>query len=219
MATTTEPTTDDAQRAARRIRELERENADLSRKVEQFKPTADIRHLLFTDTEKVAAYYTHQELADMVYESLGKLNMDRRQRGLDPLRFDDDELEAKIEEKKRQIVAAFTRPPTNRPGRVIVMYDPHTDTLRTVPVESQINNMAGSLADGVVRYQRKGWKFTDPKLCSRKGCRAETALTADGKWAFEGYCSAEHRDQVERGRRGAAPPSVITQDVMDRVNG
>lgn len=218
MATSTE-TTDDAQQAAKRIRELERENADLTRKVEQYKPTANIRHLLFYDVETVAAYYTRQELADMVYEDMARQNMDRRQRGLDPIRFDDDELDDRIEEKKRQIVAAFTRPPTNRPGRVITMYDPKTDTLRSVPVESQINNMAGSLADGVVRYQNKGWKYTDPFICARKGCRREAALNGDGEWAFEGYCSGEHRDQVESAHRSSAPAAVITQDVMNRVRG
>jgi hypothetical protein len=66
-------------------------------------------------------------------------------------------------------------------------------------MENQINNMAGSLADGIIRYTRKGFKLTDPFLCPRAGCYRPAASDEFNRWRYDGYCSETHRAQVEGG--------------------
>ena len=70
-------------------------------------------------------------------------------------------------------------------------------TIEQIPMEGQINNGAGSLADGIVRYTRKGFKLTDPFLCPRAGCFQPAANNEFNEWAFDGYCTELHHDEVE----------------------
>ena len=62
--------------------------------------------------------------------------------------------------------------------------------------EPQINNTAGSLADGIVRYTEKGFKLTEPFLCPRAGCFTPAALNGN-QWAYNGYCSQLHQAETE----------------------
>ncbi len=69
-------------------------------------------------------------------------------------------------------------------------------TIEQIPMEPQINNMAGSLADGLVRYTDKGFKVCRPFLCLRAGCNVPAAVSGND-WTFDMYCSQSHRNEVE----------------------
>jgi hypothetical protein len=80
-------------------------------------------------------------------------------------------------------------------------------------MENQINNMAGSLADGIVRYTRKGFKLTDPFLCPRAGCFKPAGMDEMKRWLYDGYCTDKHRAEVE----GDQTPSTVGLNVRDTV--
>lgn len=69
-------------------------------------------------------------------------------------------------------------------------------TMIQVPVEPQINNGAGSIADPIERYKRKGYKMASPVRCALRDCFAEAA-NSGGRMTLGGYCSPEHLRHVE----------------------
>ena len=89
-------------------------------------------------------------------------------------------------------------------------------TIEQIPFENQINNTAGSLADGIIRYTQKGFKLTNPFLCPRAGCFKPAANNEFEKWMYEGYCTEVHRAEVE-GEQKSPTAGLQTRDVMSGV--
>jgi hypothetical protein len=140
----------------------------------------------------------------MAQRQFKKVNQQRRLEGLDPMRFTDEEMEEEIARLKVEELASRTKPASGPADKRIKMVKPNQDGsyfpphVVQIPYESQINNVAGSLADGVVIYTTKGYKLTRPFLCPRRNCFKAAALDINQKWAFDGYCSSEHYTQVEK---------------------
>ena len=69
--------------------------------------------------------------------------------------------------------------------------------MRQLPLEAQINNAAGSIADGVLKYRNKGAKIVTPFLCLLFDCYRPAALDDAGNPVFGLYCSEDHFRFVE----------------------
>lgn len=198
--------------------DLEAENAALRAELEQakadrdrYKPTVDISDFLWESPADVSKWYSDDELFDIEYNrTVLKVNKDRFKRGLPPLPEPDaDQRKAMIEEAKRHMFAARQTPPRARPGRVIKMMHSNGRHIVQIPYEPQFNNINGSLADGIVKYQRKGFKQVDPFLCCRRGCMKPASRTADNMFADGGYCGPEHRQEVEGRTFGESKNTMI----------
>ena len=90
-------------------------------------------------------------------------------------------------------------------------------TIEQIPMENQINNMAGSLADGIVRYTRKGFKLTDPFLCPRAGCFKPAASDEMKRWQYDGYCTDKHRTEVEGEQQSPTAGLNVRDTVLSGV--
>jgi hypothetical protein len=102
--------------------------------------------------------------------------------------------------------------PPSRKVKLFIMRN-GMPTIEQIPLENQINNMKGSLADGIIRYTRKGFKLTDPFLCPRAGCYRAAASDEAKRWLYDGYCTDRHRVQVE----GDQQSPTVGLNVRDTV--
>lgn len=188
------PNTEAALRA--RIAELEEENKAL-------KPTYDLGSM-FTDRVKWLTDHSPEGEQYWLNRAEAEFKSENRQRAKDGLpifsvKEHPDILDDIINGIKTKEIAAASKPVTSPPSRKIKMFIMRNGmpTIEQLPLESQVNNMAGSLADGIVRYTRKGFKLTDPFLCPRAGCFKPAGLDEFQRWAFDGYCTVQHRLEVE----------------------
>lgn len=188
-----------------RIAALEAQVEDQQTQIEALKPTRDVSDRVFTDPDDVVAFHGEERIEGMVADRIARQNRQRVREGLDRLPTSGKagkELRTEIREtlikellEDRQKV----RPPDEGwLDRTLKMVKPD-GALVQIPYEVQINNVAGSLADGYVRYERKGFKRTEPMMCPSKDCNEFAAQGADGKWAFHGYCTEDHFKRTERG--------------------
>ena len=168
-------------------------------------PTVDISHRLFRNVEDVYEYFDEQKLRDLAESTLVGENRIRQRTGLSPLRFEDDEWEAAIEQVAEELLADRALNGAKEEGpltRTLKMYNPKDDSIRQIPYEGQFNNVAGSLADGLIIYERKGFKRVDPFICPSMDCGFEAVIITSGKekgkWRYNGYCSEDHFNRTEK---------------------
>ena len=199
-----------------RNRELEKENYDL-------KPTRELKGM-FTDRVKWLTenspegerYWINR--AEAEYK---KVNKERAQEGL-PV-FDVKEhpeiLEDLLIELKTKESMHIDNSAVEVAARKVKLYIERNGmpTIEQIPMENQINNMAGSLADGIIRYTRKGFKLTDPFLCPRAGCFKPAASDEMKRWKYDGYCTEIHRAEVE-GEQKSPTSGLQTRDVLSGVS-
>ena len=196
------PLTSDAELRA----ELEEANAkigDLEAEVDKFKPTVDISLFLSDPVTFIEenhpdgkAYWKNRAEAEFAGE-----NISRHRAGLPEisLRESPETMEHLIQKVKDGVKAPRPFNPVDAPARTVKLVIMRGDylTIEQLPYEAQVNNIAGSLADGIIRYTRKGFKIPDPFLCPRKGCYLESGKDEFGRWTFDTYCSDHHRKEVE----------------------
>ena len=199
-----------------RNRELEEENYDL-------KPTRELKGM-FTDRVKWLTenspegerYWINR--AEAEYK---KVNKERAQEGL-PV-FDVKEhpeiLEDLLIELKTKESMHIDNSAVEVAARKVKLYIERNGmpTIEQIPMENQINNMAGSLADGIIRYTQKGFKLTDPFLCPRAGCFKPAASDEMKRWKYDGYCTEIHRAEVE-GEQKSPTSGLQTRDVLSGVS-
>ena len=218
------------------VEELEAENADLERrlaqalrdnerlaaKVDDLKPTVDVSVYLMETADDVRKRFTPQQLKDLANAERIKENRERNARGDFPLPpLEGEELEAAIDGAIEMLLAdrEMTQPPVEGPlDRTLKMVAPvqkgqQRGHLVQIPYEPQVNNQAGSLADGYERYRQKGFKMTDPTLCPTKDCYRKAAMN-DGDFVFGAYCTADHQNRTERDTTQTAVPGVTTRNVL-----
>lgn len=207
--------TDEIAELKRRLNAAKDTIDDQRKKIDETSTTVDIRNRLFRSTGDVHEYFDTQYLRDLAEATLGTENRERRRRDLSPLKFDEEEWEAAIEEVVEDLLADRTLNGAKTEGpllRTLKMYNPKDDTIRQIPYEGQFNNIAGSLADGLILYERKGFKRVSPFVCPSGDCNEEAALIGSGKnqgkWRFEGYCSDDHFQRTEKRNIGNLPGVV-----------
>lgn len=190
---------------------------ELEAQVEELSPTADVSHFLMETPDDVRARFSDQQLKDLANEERIRENRERNARGDFPLpALEGAELEASIDRAIGLLLAdrEAARPPLVGPlDRVLKMVD-RQGQLRQIPYEPQVNNMAGSLADGYERYRQKGFKMTKPTLCPTKDCYNAAAIAADGEYAYGAYCSTDHQARTERANTQTNVPGVTNRNVM-----
>ena len=146
-----------------------------------------------------------------------KENMQRAKDGLPVFNISDhpEILDDKIAELKAKAQSAVNREPDEpayRRVKLLIMRN-GMPTIEQIPMEAQVNNMAGSLADGIIRYTRKGFKLTDPFLCPRAGCFRPAQNDELGRWLYDGYCTDRHRTEVE-GKDKSPTVGLQTKDTV-----
>ena len=195
----------DEQELREQIRRLEARNAQLAEDNERLSPTRDIGEYLEDRVDWLTANSPEGE-AYWLNRAEAKFKTDNRQRAKDGLPPFDikqhpeilDDLIIELQTAERMSADKETTEPPARRVKLWIMRN-GMPTIEQIPMENQINNMAGSLADGIVRYTRKGFKLTDPFLCPHAGCFRPAAVDELNRWAYDGYCTERHRAAVEGG--------------------
>lgn len=184
---------------------------------DRYKPTVDIHHLFFDTEADLDRFYSDDQYREMVQNRLDEINMANAKRNRPAVRMDQPGVyDQMLKEVKDSLLSGSLGKVHDGPWtRKIKFAKPNardengepvfdlTKPLEIVglPLEPQVNNTAGSLADGIVRYTQKGFKLTEPFICPAGPCFRAAALTDFGKWAHEGYCSQEHHDRIENALR------------------
>jgi hypothetical protein len=185
------------------VQRLRDQNAALIGQVDEMSPTRDISLMLQDPIRWIAE--TSPE-GDSYWRSraeatFAKENTDRAKQGLPPFNLNDhpDMLDDIIARLQQEMLDARNRPIEDLPAKSIKMLIVRNGvpTIEQIPYEPTINNMNGSLADPIVRYQRKGFKMTAPLLCLRRGCFAAASLDEFGRFSENGYCGSTHRREIE----------------------
>lgn len=217
------------------VERLTREVSDLRATAAANDPYVDFPVL---DTEEaVRAYFTAEELRTMAKERLARKNRADVRKGNPPLysRLDGEVYEALLQEaedelvtervvKFRQWVSEIpedrTRLRTVKMVRPVKMRDGklswelrHGATLVEIPLEGQINNGIGSIADGILKYQNKRIRIARPYRCQLRDCNQPAAVGASNQLTQSGYCSEDHRTTIEGA--GSRTPGEAT--VRDRT--
>ncbi|HEX7098950.1 MAG TPA: hypothetical protein VF377_06890 [Acidimicrobiia bacterium] len=181
----------------------EAELAEKSAKLDGLNPTVDVSPWLWETRDDVVAFYGMDKLREIVEGRIATENKRRTKDGYDRLQYTREEKEAMVDEVIDELLEdrQRTAPPEEGPlARTLKMvaFDPQTNEPRLVqiPYEEQVNNIAGSLADGIVRYTNKGYKRTNPPLCPAQDCFRPSAMEG-GQFLHYGYCSEDHRARTE----------------------
>jgi len=204
-----------------RLARLEAVNQELVDENKALKPTVDLgdyvtdRVKWITDNSPEGERYW----LNRAEASFKKDNMKRAKDGLPVFNISDhpELLDDLIVELKTKEAMANAKEPTEAPTRrvklLIMRGNPPFPVIEQIPMEAQINNMAGSLADGIIRYTRKGFKLTDPFLCPRAGCFRPAQNDELGRWLYDGYCTERHRTEVE----GAEKSPTVGLQTKDTI--
>lgn len=182
----------------------------LESETKRLRPTAAWDFATTTEDviERMGGY---QSAFDEANRQLVRQDRDRNKKGLMPFR-DLPDFTERVEEQIAKNAADVIRRSqtmltdlTHIPKlRMVKMITPD-GSLVQIPVAPEINNGAGSLADPIVRYQRKGFKIavsgsTHPTpgvtFCPTFDCWRIAAVEA-GEYIFFGYCSDMHRRHIE----------------------
>lgn len=202
------------------LAEALRERDDFKAEAEKHRPTADVRRFHMATPEDVYARFGKDQIADLAQLERVKQNRERSKNGHFPLpQLEGAELEKAINATIADLLGdtARAQPPIEGPlNRVLKMVD-REGNLRQIPYEPQINNMAGSLADGYERYRQKGFKMPDPMLCATADCYEDSRINAAGEFEFKGYCSQDHMDRTERLNTQTQVPGVTNRNVLSGV--
>ena len=202
-----------------RLARLEAKNAELAAENERLKPTVELGDFvgdrvkwLTDNSPEGERYWLNRAEAQFKQD-----NMKRAKDGLPVFNISDhpELLDNLIVELKTKEAMANAKEPTEAPTRrvkLLIMRD-GMPTIEQIPMENQVNNMAGSLADGIIRYTRKGFKLTDPFLCPRAGCFRPAENDELGRWLYDGYCTDKHRTEVE-GKEQSPTVGLQTRDTI-----
>lgn len=217
--------------AEARIEELSDEN-------DKLRPEVDVTRRLFTTAEDVSAVFTDDALREIAAEKLASLNRGRLQRGHHPVTWEPAEWDAEIAQVREEL--AHDRDglvpdgvPLTRVLKLVNAKKPGAPgAMVQVPMEDQVNNHKGSLADSIEVYRRKGFKvaqvrvsFTDSgemrvdpngtvktTICASIDCWSPAPVDRGGKYVEGGYCSSDHRRRTEP----ANGTDGVTDGVTDR---
>lgn len=201
------------------LRAAAKEQAKLEAQVADLQPTVDITDRLFRNVEDVYSYFGLEKLEQAVRDEDAASQRQRNKKGYQPSHLTDDEVadrvrilaEAFVEDRLVSVVPEAqtdTYPPLDRTLKMVAP----NGALVQIAYEAQINNVAGSLADGYIRYEMKGYKQTRPFLCPTKDCWEPAAITGGrgrnaGKLEFKGYCTQDHLTRTESGKGAQSVPS------------
>lgn len=196
-----------------------RERDEFKEEADQNRPTRDTRHFQMTTPEDVFARFGKEKIYDLAQLERVKQNRERSKNGHFPLpELEGEQLERAVNATVADLLGdkERTRPPVEGPlNRVLKMVD-KKGNLRQIPYEPQINNMAGSLADGYERYRQKGFKMPDPMWCATQDCSEFALVNEAGEFAFKGYCSQDHMNRTER-EKDQPVPGVTNRNVLAGV--
>lgn len=196
------------------IAALKKELAAKEKEIEQLRPTTTVAHRLFKTTKEVQEYFGEKQLKDMLKTRIAAENKKLNRQGFDRLQYSAEEQAELLEVILQEFVdARLDGPPAEGwLTRTLKMVKPNGGDLVQVIYEGQVNNVAGSLADGLLVYEKKGYKRTDPFLCPAQNCWEEAAVVTSGrnrgKWEHSGYCSADHFERTEMGRQSQKVPGA-----------
>jgi len=190
---------------------LRAENEALKRQAENASPFAILPEL--NDPEAVVSVFSRDAIREKVINTIANENEKRFKAGK-PALHTQDGFNAYLEKEmdawiQREIEGWKEDHPTiANPWRSVKMVFPNRKgsyrygeegvSIRQIALEAQVQ--AGSM-DPTAPIQKmiaKGAKIISPLLCMRSECYREAAL-ANGVYTFSGYCSQEHRIEVEGG--------------------
>lgn len=203
-----------------RLREAEDRASKAEAEAEELRPTKDVSKFFLNTKEDVVERFGEQAIKDLAHSEWALLNKERVKAGhypLEPLK--DEQLEDAMDRAIAELLTDQARAEAQIPGppvalnRTLKMVSP-AGHLVQIPYEPQVNNMAGSLADGYERYRQKGFKMTNPMLCATQDCNQFSAIGADGNFLYRAYCSADHETRTERDSVQAAVPGITTRNVV-----
>lgn len=169
------------------------EAARLAGLVEEQKPTYEVK--IYDNPEGVEEYLGTSRVDDLVDLAFGQINIERTKQGLERISPKTVAPEA-YAAKRAEILQDFVDRRTKWVNpeslvRCVKLYNPHTKTIWQCPVEDQFNNEKGSSGSALRIYKDRGHKLVTPYMCQRFNCW-NYAAQEDGKYLFEGYCSAAH---------------------------
>ncbi len=205
-----------------RIATLEAHNKQLEEENYELKPTHDLEGM-FTDRVEWLEENSPQgknywvALAEAEYK---KVNKERALEGLPgfDIKQHPEILDDLIIELKTKESTHIDNSAVEPAARKIKLAFKRNDAwmIEQIPFENQINNTAGSLADGIIRYTQKGFKLTNPFLCPRAGCFYPAAVDEMKRWQHDGYCTEVHRAEVE-GKEKSPTAGLQTMDVLSGI--
>lgn len=208
-----------------RIVAIEAEKAEMREEMEKLRPDVDITAIMYETEEDFERVFDEQYWRDRAQREYASINKQRRIEGLDIIKVEEAEMQETISRIKQEELAGRRRPADGPADKRIKMVKPNQDGsyfpphVVSLPYESQVNNVAGSLADGLVIYTTKGYKLTRPFLCPRRKCFRPAAVDLDGNWAFDGYCTQEHRIEVEKPQNANPMQGVTVRDAIGAIAG
>jgi len=208
-----------------RIRELEAELARKDEEIQKHRPSVDIGRMM-SDTVEWLTEQLGEEYWEMLAQNeWAQENKNRAKSNLPPISMNDypDMKQEAIAKFKAKVATRFDpdQPPVvfaedARPSRKIKLIIDRKQstgqvlpTIEQIPYEGHINNVNGSLADGLVKYTRKGFKVTDPLLCFAQDCFKPAAIIGD-RYLYDCYCSEYHRAAVEGGNKVRFDTAIAT---------
>lgn len=202
----------------KRVFELELQNSELEAENEELKPTFDVSLYLTDRVAWIEKWLGPEHWVTLAEAEYSKENRKRARDGMPQydVKNNPDILDQLVQEMKAREQAHVDAPgpiqdPPGRKIKMMIMRQGYP-TIEQIPLEGQINNQVGSLADGIYRYTQKGFKMTSPFLCPRAGC-FKAAAQSNGTWMEGGYCSALHREEVE-GRSNTLPGVTMTDTAL-----
>lgn len=211
----------EAERAARLVAEeaaeaAEAEAIEQRARAEKLDPVADVTNRIFENADDVIAFFPEQNLRDSAAAELKAMNKGRIKAGLLPIDWSPDEWDQHVVEEANKIVAGrHGLVPTSGPlTRVLKFLNPGTGNLVQIPIEDQVNNHKGSLADSIERYRRKGFKLTRPMFCGTRDCWELAIVDAAGNMGLDGYCSEDHRRRTEVGKESRDGDNVTSRRML-----
>jgi len=206
-----------------RLAILEARNKQLEDENYELKPTRDLEGM-FTDrvnwltenTPEGERYWLNR--AEAEYKKVNKERALQGLPGFDVKQHPEilDDLLVELKTKESMHIDNSALEVASRKVKLYIVRN-GMPTIEQIPMENQINNMAGSLADGIIRYTRKGFKLTNPFLCPRAGCFKPATSNEFNKWMYDGYCTEIHRAEVE-GEQSSPTAGLQTRDVLSGVS-
>ena len=213
--------------AAERIAELERQlrdeqqrrlfaekdAADARAEAYRNQPIVDISGWLYETPERVIEQFRSDrereegalpaKFVDAAMLQLGATNKERISRGLPPEQLVGDDLTRRVLGVAEEVLARRYNSGADNPhGTRCIKFADSQGNIRQIIVENQVNNHAGSIADSLAVYERKGFKHVTPTLCASLNCWMAAAVGPTGTFSHRGYCSPDHETLCEENKMG-----------------
>jgi hypothetical protein len=181
------------------------ERDELAKEKDRLSPFVSIP--VFESAADVVAHMGEEALAVIAETELATENKSRMQSGRPALHLENPveyaRLAAKIIERVSEEMVAQQRSWVSDdrtrivPMRTAKMVRPDGGSIQ-IPLEGTINNAAGSMADPIERYKRKGFKLMHPIRCMLRDCWEAEAVDSRGRRLQNGFCGEFHRSILER---------------------